>query len=129
MKTTILIIDDDPIFRLMTHKMIQILKKDALEIKECENGRTGIKAFENLNYSAEKVIVFLDINMPILNGWEFLEKLNQILNAKNHLVEVFIVSSSTDKNDENKSKTYKLVKEFLSKPLNIDIISKILSNQ
>ncbi|MEX2566293.1 MAG: response regulator [Cyclobacteriaceae bacterium] len=127
MQTYIFIIDDDPIFRRITVKMISKLDKEFFIIKECEDGEIGIKELERLSNSEERIIIFLDINMPVLNGWEFLDKLIQNENYNIKDVRVFIVSSSTDKIDIIKAQNYPLVKQFIHKPMDLITIKAIVS--
>ena len=64
---------------------------------------------------AKVFLIVLDINMPVMNGWEFLDKLNTI--AIKPLVKVIIVTSSIDSSDKDKAKEYDQVFEFMEKPL------------
>ena len=67
---------------------------------------------DNLKYP----VIFLDINMPVMNGWQFLEQM-QILNLN---PTVYILTSSIDQSDISKARTFKNVKAFLTKPLTYD---------
>lgn len=72
MKKEIFIKDDDPIHRMIVKRMINNIDS-SLIINECENGEIGLSRIEDFKNSCHKIIVFLDINMPILNGWGFLD--------------------------------------------------------
>lgn len=61
--------------------------------------------------------IFLDINMPYMDGWEFLCELEKLPPASIAKCKVYLLTSSIDAEDIEKSKTYKLVDEFISKPL------------
>lgn len=113
MYTHLFIIDDDPIFRLITVKLIEKLHLASLKLYECKDGEVGLIALKRLNGSSDKVIVLLDINMPVINGWGCLDKLklNKNYNIKN--ITVFIVSSSTDKSDIIKASSYDIIEQFL----------------
>jgi len=126
MRKHLIIIDDDPIFRLLTIKMISKLDLPDLKLHECENGQVGIRALEQLSEVNENVSVFLDINTPVLNGWEFLEKSkqNNYFNIKN--LQVFIISSSTDDDDIDKANNHNIVKRFIHKPLKLSKLKSIL---
>ncbi len=122
------IIDDDPIFRKMVSVMIQ--KNDPTAIcKQCENGAIGLKkleiekGLENNN----KIIVLLDINMPVLNGWEFLKEIesNASYNIKN--LTLYVISSSTDHADILKAKQHEIVSHYFHKPLVDSDIRRILN--
>ncbi len=118
----ILIIDDDPI-------SIVILKKN-LELAEVNQKTTTFKnGWEALNFlkkenkQIEKYIIFLDINMPKMNGWEFLEKANTILNHNNSII--YLLSSSLNKHDKDKANNYPLIKQYLAKPITKEILINI----
>ena len=61
-------------------------------------------------------IIFLDINMPMMNGWQFLEKIA----SQNMSPTIYILTSSVDRNYIEKARTYKNVKAFLTKPLTVE---------
>lgn len=105
--------------------MINKLKIDA-KITTHLDGKHGFEYLtENFN-AAEKYIIFLDINMPIMNGWGFLNELNKVDFSIDH-IKVYIVSSSTDDKDIKKATSYVSVKRFLSKPLLMETLKEIFS--
>lgn len=69
-------------------------------------------------------IILLDLNMPVKNGWEFLDHLSEILYRNK--IAVFIVSSSINPLDLDRSKTYKCVLDYIVKPVSNDDLDKIL---
>jgi two-component SAPR family response regulator len=69
-------------------------------------------------------IIFLDLNMPVIDGWEFLNKMRE----GNIEVTVYILTSSTSELDRHKLKGYNNVKGFLIKPLDIKTLENILSD-
>ena len=68
-------------------------------------------------------IIFLDLNMPDIDGWEFLKRMqeNKLPNA------VYVLTSSTSELDLQRSKTYTNVKDFLIKPLDLNKLGAILN--
>ncbi|HET8861075.1 response regulator [Marivirga sp.] len=114
MKIKTLIIDDDEISIMLT----DILLKEIPFFQEINSYLDGNFALENLKmeYSNEiAYIIILDINMPLMSGWEFLEEIKHFASHKN--TSVFMLSSSTDKLDMEKAEKFELVKGFFSKPL------------
>jgi two-component system nitrate/nitrite response regulator NarL len=82
-----------------------------------------VKALEALQaYSLNEgpSLIFLDLNMPLLNGFEFLEKINSGSNRVSDRIKVVILSSSNNPADRLKAKEFPNVISFLSKPLNVD---------
>jgi CheY-like chemotaxis protein len=125
MKKQVCIIDDDPIYRMIASKTINIAAS-ALTIHQCKNGEEGLAKLEDLKNSNHETVVFLDINMPGLNGWDVLDGINQNDFYTLSKLQVYMVSSSTDERDLLKSKQYSFVMGFLYKPLSKeDLISAI----
>lgn len=126
MTTHLVIIEDDAIFRLITIKMVERIGVKSLKLYECEHGEIGINAIEGLTNTKDKVIVLLDINMPVLDGWGFLDSLQQNKNYAIENITVYVVSSSTDNSDMEKATSYGSVRKFLHKPINPSTIKTIL---
>ncbi|MER3375040.1 MAG: response regulator [Allomuricauda sp.] len=119
-----LLVDDDPIFNWVSSKMIEKVDP-GLTIKSCANGKEALD-FLCENYTGETIYqILLDINMPRLNGWEFIEELEGIQTIKSDNVFIYIVSSSTDESDIKKADGLELVKGYFKKPLSIEDIKSI----
>lgn len=114
----VLLVDDDPINNLINSRLLgkSGYSNDVLEFLE---GEKALKHLELLSKS-EKALIFLDINMPVLNGWEFLDRYEASFPDRND--RIIILSSSIDYQDKNRSKTYKKVCGFLEKPLSMSKI-------
>ena len=125
MKKELFIIDDDQVYRMIVKMMIGYFDS-SLKINECENGEIGLAWLESINNSDHKIIVLLDINMPVLDGWGFLEKIEKCNFYNLNPIEIYLVSSSTDKSDIVKSKNYKFLKGFLHKPLSSEVLETII---
>lgn len=125
MKNQIVIIDDDHVYRLITFKMIHHVD-NSLEIHQCENALIGLETLVSFENSDHPITVLLDINLPLMNGWDFLKKLEKSHPDLLNTMDIYMVSSSTDDSDIFKSKTYKFLKGFISKPLNKENIKTIL---
>jgi len=74
-------------------------------------------------------VVFLDINMPVMNGWEFLERFETLDNTVKNRIKIYILSSSVDKRDMEKAKANKNVVHYLVKPLTKETIRLINYSQ
>jgi len=91
-----------------------------------QNGKLAIDTLSSTNSSLDNLpeLIFLDINMPIMDGWEFLEKFSTLTFDKS--ISVIILTSSINPEDAEKAKTFKDVKGFLSKPLDLEKLDQVL---
>lgn len=120
------IVDDDAITRMLIRRK---LGKHELceEITEFADGQPAWEALtalgEKEDWSALPSLILLDINMPVMGAWEFLDRLGQHPFAKR--LAVAIISSSIDWQDLQKSKEYSSVCGYLAKPLSIDELTAL----
>lgn len=127
MNKTVLIVDDDPIVRLVIQRMIHNLDS-SVNCLQGDNGALGLALLETLQNATDAIVVLLDINMPVLNGWEFLDSLEKINLGPFNNLQLYIVTSSTDENDKLKAKSYSLIKKVYHKPLSKQDIEEILDS-
>jgi CheY-like chemotaxis protein len=126
---SILLVDDDEINNFISIKLI----KKALvytEINACLDGSYAIDQLLELQKKDPESLpdyILLDINMPIMNGWEFLDEYKRLGLDPLGKSKIYIISSSVFSNDINKAKSYDLVKDFISKPLNVDKIRELFA--
>jgi CheY-like chemotaxis protein len=117
------LVDDDDLLHYILKKIIQ---KNGLEIETSSfyNGLEAIESLEDLIARDERLpcIIFLDINMPVCNGWCFLEKLNQLSEEKTSKITIFICSSSIDPEDLKKAEENKHITAFIEKPITLEKI-------
>ncbi len=118
-KHIVFLIDDDNIYQFTARKILESTGL-AKQIQSFYNGSDAIKYFKDTtNLAAENFpdVIFLDINMPIMNGWEFLEEYHNLYGNFPKPVVVYVVSSSIDSYDIKKSKQYKAVTDYIVKPV------------
>lgn len=72
-------------------------------------------------------VIFLDLNMPIMDGWNFLDKYKEFSTCMAKDIDIYILSSSTDAREIKRAEQYPFVKGFFSKPLSPEMLS-ILAN-
>ncbi|MBS9524771.1 response regulator [Litoribacter ruber] len=115
---TVVIVDDDKVQHMINRKIL---------LRSCPD--LCLQFFESpltaLDWLAENQadLLLLDINMPEMKGWEFLE----ILESKSIELDVKMLTSSMDADDVEKSKKYRLVSGFLIKPLNKNEVEVLLN--
>ncbi|MBB6108128.1 MULTISPECIES: response regulator [Mucilaginibacter] len=124
---SVLLIDDDEINNFIS---IKLIKKALLntEIMACLNGKFAIEQLSDIQRKDPAKMpdyILLDINMPIMNGWEFLDEFKRLNIDPQGKSKIYIISSSVFSNDINKAKSYPLVKDFISKPLNVEKIKEL----
>ena len=127
-RSIILLIDDDPIIDFLHRKLLMKAGIIAPTIT-LYNGRTALDELGKINHQLnpeDTVLALLDINMPILDGWSFLEELKLMHCKLNFNLELFVLSSSNNPDDILKSKSYPYVIDYLNKPLSIENIVKYL---
>ncbi|MFC4817559.1 MULTISPECIES: response regulator [unclassified Flavobacterium] len=118
------IVDDDTIFVFVLKKLLE-KNGNFGKMIDFKNGNDAIDVLFG-SESELPCVILLDLNMPILDGWQFLDQLEDS-KLKDQL-NVYIMSSSIDRSDIDKSKKYSIVKDFISKPVNADKLDKILSD-
>ncbi len=119
------IIDDDEVIIYLTG----LINKDVefcdrmTSFTDSANALKSIKSAIESNKDLPSLIL-IDLNMPVMSGWMFLDELSKLELGKE--IPVFIFSSSINQDDINRSKKYKIVKDYIIKPLTVNKISKIL---
>ncbi|XZF14871.1 response regulator [Chitinophagaceae bacterium MMS25-I14] len=113
------LVDDDPIFRLTAGKMIQSYTGRPTEIL---NFKHGLEAWEYFTDRESDVsgwphVLFIDINMPFMNGWELLSALATEIALHPQAPQMYVLSSSTSLTDQEKAKTFPFLKGYILKPL------------
>ena len=123
---SILIIDDSEADQFFARLTIEAFDKD-IQLHQAYDGKEGLEVLECLE--REPDIIFLDINMPIMNGLKFLEKYSRSEYTNST---IFILTSSDQQSDVKKSTAYDCVRRYMIKPLKeLDLmdIAKILKKQ
>lgn len=121
------IIDDD-------HILVYGLKIMMKEIQFCDdiivftNGLEAIEGLLEIIGRGETLppVIFLDLNMPIMDGWEFLEDFLKIPNNNRDYVTIYIISSSVDPRDRQRSLQYSIVNNYILKPVTPKDLENVL---
>lgn len=129
-KLKFLLIDDDHVFNFLHSKYIEKLEIEH-DVTCFESPLEAFCYFSNLSIDSLPDIIFLDINMPELNGFEFLDKIIEESNEIIAKLNIFIITSSLNISDFEKSRKYPFVKGYYNKPLDsqklIDIVNWLFS--
>jgi len=126
MKKNILLIDDDKIFNFLSEKTISSLGFTN-EIHFATNGQHALELLElcKTGEIQKPDIIFLDLNMPIMNGYEFFEAFLAMDLPDKHLITLVILTSSADPEDLKRAKDLG-IKYYFNKPLTPDEIKRLI---
>jgi CheY-like chemotaxis protein len=131
MLKTILCVDDDPITLMLCKKVIKKAEFSE-DVMFANNGLEAYELFQSLvskKQNEEEIelpqLIFLDLNMPVMNGWEFLDLFNDKISSEYMQTKVIILSSTIDPADYNKAKQYDVVSHFLSKPITVEMLENL----
>jgi CheY-like chemotaxis protein len=127
MLNKILCVDDDPITVMLCRKVI--LKSDfSKHVDSAQNGEDALHYFDNLmlqQVTDYPELVLLDLNMPVMGGWEFLDNFSKTYAAYFTRIKVIVLSSTIDPQDVEKARTYPMVLDFMSKPITTEMLSNL----
>ncbi len=117
----IVIVDDDPPNNYLCELMIR-LHHPGMDVQSFTNPVEGLAYLKSLTLD-HSFLVLLDLNMPEMNGWQFLDEFQQ----KNPAASLYILTSSINPLDEEKAAGYSCVRGYLSKPITTENIQEILN--
>jgi len=129
LKHIVCLIDDDKVYQY-TAKMILETTGLTNDIKTFFNGKEAIDFLSDPDNQQVDIIpdvIFLDINMPIMNGWNFLQSFDEIRKNLPKKVIIYVVSSSVDESDIHRSKNFVSVTDYIIKPINREKYRQLLS--
>lgn len=127
----ILCVDDDPITLMLCKKVIT-KASFSNSIITAKNGEEALQYFDNFidNKTNDQLpqLILLDLNMPVMDGWEFLDNFSTKKYSQLHeSTKIVVLSSTIDPEDLQKSKKYEMVIDFLSKPITTDMLDYLKS--
>ena len=127
----ILLVDDDEITCYINRSLLEEMKV----AKQIESVHDGMQALQYVkgkfigteNSSYETDLLFLDLNMPVMNGFEFLEELNKASDINKSRLKIIILTSSSNKKDAEQATMYsELVSGYLTKPLHKEKLKEVI---
>lgn len=126
---SIWIIDDDSIFKIIVQKLIDKTQKFN-NVLTFSNGEEASLALRKCLEQQEDFpdVILLDIEMPVMDGWEFMSELDYLkLPSNRNSLKIYISSSSIAIEDKLKAEKYPNILGYLTKPISLDDLMKIAS--
>ncbi len=122
----ILLIDDDDINNFISKELIELYVPQA-QVSETVSAKDALELIKGSITLHKKLpdIILLDINMPVMNGWDFVEAFEKLNCDELGKIKLYIYTSSVYYKDIDKAKSYKSVKNIYSKPLTESMLNEI----
>lgn len=125
----VFVVDDDKIFHFLIKKLLSSNNID-VSPNFFENGLQAIEGIKSKLNNGQNPpdLILLDINMPVLDGWQFLEEYRLLKERIKKEITIYIISSSDHTTDKDKAKFYQTeVKDYFLKPITSDSLKQIFN--
>lgn len=124
---TVLLIEDDSATRYINKRIINKHGKFNT-IVAFPGGNKALEYLKSLDigYDEKPQLIFLDLNMPSMNGWQFINEYARLDKDIIEQIKLIILTTSNDPHDINRSKKIAEVHDYINKPLTFPILDKVL---
>jgi len=125
---TILFIDDDKVTNFYNRKIVNKYQK-VKNIISVNSGRSALEYLLDIEVknAIKPDLIFLDINMPGMSGWEFIEEYKKINPNITKGIKIMLLTTSSNQEDYERSKQISIIDGFINKPLSVDILEDIVN--
>jgi len=115
----VMLVDDDPMSN--TYSTLVVKKQNPnTEVLTFNSGTSALKYLKD-GANPKPVIILLDLNMPVMNGWDFMEEYEKL----DLDIEVVVVTSSNDYEDRNRTRSFHRIIDYFVKPITVDNIRRL----
>ncbi|NBA89065.1 response regulator [Emticicia sp. CRIBPO] len=126
MNKELLLVDDDEMMLFLHERIVKKCNISA-PIRSFRNGKEVLDYLLEDGGEGNIYLILLDINMPVMSGWDFMEELNK-QKSKNRIL-VVIISSSLDIEDLERSQQYAQVIDYLEKPIKSELMLRLMKHE
>lgn len=126
--TTIILIDDDLSVNYFHRRLITLLNLSE-DVHTFFNGKQALEGIIEINKtktSGQKALIFLDLNMPLMSGWEFLEEFEKLKENLNIVCQIHVISASLNPVDKERAEQNPNVINYIGKPLSKETLMNCL---
>lgn len=125
---TVYLVDDDEIYQYTTRKYLEV-RHLADKILSFTDGEAALDFLQDHLDSPEELpdLILLDLSMPVMDGWEFLEEFVQIKPRIGKVIEIYIVSSSVNVRDLERARHFSEVSDYIVKPIDDPKLQQIFA--
>ena len=123
------IIDDDKLHHFGMRRMFKYIKTP-INLFQFYNGLQAIEYIRGHLPELKNLpdVIFLDVNMPVMNGWQFLDEFIELVPAQNRRTTIYMVTSSINDYDVEKAASYSEITEYIIKPAGIHQVRELLDD-
>lgn len=120
------VIDDDPIDNI-TFKKLSEHAEFSEEVTGFISAVDALDRYQKLidENSTLPSVIFLDIRMPIVSGWDFIDRYSSLPEKHTRQTAVYMLTSSVDQSDIHRAKSHPLIVDYIVKPITIDKLAEI----
>lgn len=125
----VLLVDDDDVTNFLNSKVIEHAKvAEHIEVKL--NGQEALDFLSPQHTTASEPpsLILLDLNMPIMDGWEFLEAYKEKLSKQNSKPNIILLSASSNPDDIKRASKMPMVSAYRTKPLTTELLEEIIQD-